>query len=390
MKLCYALLYHDPAQVDRDPEVYLARIRAAHDLPQALAARGHEVSVVHLYPFDATVRKEQVLHRFVAPGTMARCVGKAFARGRPRYTARVTPAWRAISRVLRPRPAVVHFFGTSLHLNLALLMLRRRRSPPVVLHYHGGGAARSPLGRALQRYGFAGAARFVFTTPEQAMAHVRAGLVADPARRVVYLMETSSRFRPMPRPSARQQTGMTGDPVFVWAARLHELKDPLTALRAFARIARTSSHARLYFYYQEDSLLPLLQARVSEDPLLQDRVQFRGKLPYRSMEAVFNSADFLLQASLREHSGCAVLDAMACGVIPVVTDIPSFRVMTGDGAAGILFPPGDDEAMARGILDVPRQQIEARARAVRARFEEQLSFSALARILERIYEEIAP
>jgi glycosyltransferase involved in cell wall biosynthesis len=201
-------------------------------------------------------------------------------------------------------------------------------------------------------------------------------------------METSSRFSPMPRPIARRQTGMVGDPVFLWAARLHPIKDPLTALRGFARIARSLTGAQLYLHYLTDELLPELRAWVAEQPDLRRRVHFGGCLPYERMEFVYNSADFLLQASRREHSGCAVLDAMACGVIPVVTDIPSFRAMTGNGAVGVLFPPGDDESLARQVLDISRDQIDARASTVRSLFEELMSFPSLARRLEHEYEEI--
>jgi glycosyltransferase involved in cell wall biosynthesis len=389
MKLCYALLYFDPGKVDRDLDAYLDAVRAAHDLPQALAARGHEVSVVHLYPFDGSLRREQVEHRFVAPGAAARAIGRTLATGHDERLAPRTPAWRAISRILSSKPDVVHFFGTTLHLNLALLLFRRgRRPPPVVLHCHGGEAARRRAARALQAYGFARTARFVFTTPEQAAMHARARLLDDENRRVRYLMETSSRFGPLSRSSARRQTGMSGDPVFVWTARLHPLKDPATALRGFARIARALRDARLYVYFQADELLPALQAQVREDAVLRRRVHFRGGLPYRSMEAVYNSADFLLQASRREHSGCAVLDAMACGTIPVVTDIPPFRAMTGDGAVGVLFPPGDDEIMARRVLALPADRIATEASAVRAYFDRNLSFPTLARELERMYEQI--
>ena len=103
------------------------------------------------------------------------------------------------------------------------------------------------------------------------------------------------------------------------------------------------------------------------------------------MEAVYSSADFLLQASRREFSGCAVLEAMSCGTIPIVTDIPSFRAMTEGGRYGILFPPGDFAGLARRTLSVDRSRLQAYSAEVRAHFESCLSFSAMAGRLEAVY-----
>jgi glycosyltransferase involved in cell wall biosynthesis len=106
------------------------------------------------------------------------------------------------------------------------------------------------------------------------------------------------------------------------------------------------------------------------------------------MEAIYSSADFLLQGSRREFSGYAVLEAMACGAIPAISDIPSFRAMTCGGRYGVLFPPGDHEALARGVLAVPPGEIPARSVEVRARFERALSFPAMAARLEEVYREL--
>ena len=121
MRLCFALLYRDPQHLDDDPAAALARVRLAHDLPSSLAGRGHDVHVVHLHGFDATYERDGVRHHFVAPGVPARALAAVLTRGSLRNRAQLTPAWRAITRVRRVRPDVVHFFGTSLYLNLALL-----------------------------------------------------------------------------------------------------------------------------------------------------------------------------------------------------------------------------------------------------------------------------
>ncbi len=110
------------------------------------------------------------------------------------------------------------------------------------------------------------------------------------------------------------------------------------------------------------------------------------------MESVFNSADFLLQASrpttpggIVEFSGYVPLEAMACGVIPVVSDIPSFRVMTDGGRVGLLFPCGDHTELARSVLSLTPSDIARLGPAARDHFEQELSFQAMARKLEAVY-----
>ncbi|HEX2282106.1 MAG TPA: glycosyltransferase, partial [Thermomicrobiales bacterium] len=117
-------------------------------------------------------------------------------------------------------------------------------------------------------------------------------------------------------------------------------------------------------------------------------VELRGRARHDEMEAIYSSADFLLQASLREWSGLAVLEAMSCGCIPIVTNIPSFSAMTSDGTYGRLFQPGDAEGLASAALEIDAAERERLSEDVRNRFRESLSFEALARDVERVYLEV--
>lgn len=383
MKVCFAILHYDPAYTE--PETYLSRVPIHRKIPRALAALGYQVDVVHLFPTDIDFVEDGVAYHFVAPGCSARMISGVAGHLSGHDRVLYEPATRAIRRLRTLQPDLIHFHGLTLNWNLFFLLRALGNSaPPIVLHYHGGYPAVSRLGRRIQRFNFDRAARLLFTTRAHAQPFVDAGLL-DGFDRVVELMETSSTFRMRSRDEARRETGMTGAPVFLWVGRLHPVKDPLTALRGFEQILAVWPDARLYLHYLTDELLPELRAFVARRPPLAHAVQFRGRAPFEEMEAIYNSADFLLQASRREFSGCAVLEAMACGVIPVVTDIPSFRAMTDKGGYGILFPPGDAEAMAQGVLAMSRGDIAVRSAAVRAWFERALSFSALARRLDGIY-----
>jgi glycosyltransferase involved in cell wall biosynthesis len=73
----------------------------------------------------------------------------------------------------------------------------------------------------------------------------------------------------------------------------------------------------------------------------------------------------------------------------VVTDIPSFRMMTGGGAIGALWPPGDAPALAatlRRVLARPRAE---QATTVRQYFEQRLSFAAIGRRARAVYRDLA-
>ncbi|MFN8497663.1 MAG: glycosyltransferase family 4 protein [Anaerolineae bacterium] len=388
MRVCYAVLHYDDRVAERDVAAYLARVPIHRALPREMAALGYDVHVVHLYPTDARTMDGGVTHHFVASGRIARGAADIASRLRQRDPALYEPAFRAVEAVRALQPDIVHVHGIGLNLNLFLLSHALGRTPPIVLHYHGGYPAASRVGRALQRANVRRAARLLFTTHAHAQPFIAAGVLAGDER-VVAVMETSSDFAPAPRREARQRTGMAGQPVFLWVGRLAPIKDPLTALAGFERILAAWPQAELYMHYLTDELLPQMRAFCEQRPGLRAHVHFRGVAPYERMPDIYNSADFLLQASRREFSGCAVLEAMSCGVIPVVTDIPSFRAMTDGGCHGALFPPGRPDALAEGALRICPADIPTRSAAVREHFEAALSFAAMARQLAALYESLA-
>jgi glycosyltransferase involved in cell wall biosynthesis len=385
MRVVFALLYYDEAQAAGGPTPYLESEPLDRELGLALAHAGHEVEVVIHFPIDAILDHGRVRVRFVAPGSGAHALG-SLAKRLGRARAYYEPALRAIDAIAAAEADVVHFHGTVMHLNLALLAARLAR-PALVVQHHGGGPAKNPLTWALQRRGLGRADRLLFTSAAQALPFVRAGLLDDTSR-VETALEISTLLRaPLPD-EARRRSGLVGDPIFVSAARLHPDKDPFTALRGFEIIARSWPEARLYLCYLTDELLPALCRYIEERPALAERVRFLGRVPHDEMAAILGSADFLLQASLREVAGYAVVEAMAAGALPVVSRIDAFEEITDGGRHGVLFAPRDPEALARGVLSLEPTELRARRSLLRAHFEDHLSFAALARRLEAIYTQV--
>jgi glycosyltransferase involved in cell wall biosynthesis len=381
------MLHYDPIVTTGDVATYLDRVPIHRELPRELAALGHEVHLVHLYPTDHQVDHAGVTYHFVASSAALRLAAKAVASTRYGDPAEYELGPRAARVVRDLRPDVVHFHGLTLTWNLLLASRTIPRPTPLVLHYHGGYPPRHPLARRALRVGLQRASRYLFTERSQSQPFVASGLIRDPDR-VAELVETSSTFQRHDRRQARRRTRMVGDPVFVWTGRLHPIKDPVTALLGFEHIVAAWPGAQLYLYYLSDGLLPELQALVRARPGLAGHVHFRGRVTSDQMQDIYNSADFFLQASHREFSGCALLEAMACGVIPVVTDIPSFRKITANGRFGVLFTPGDPRALAGAALSQNVGNVEATSREIRQYFEQTISFQAMARQLDQIYQEL--
>jgi glycosyltransferase involved in cell wall biosynthesis len=280
---------------------------------------------------------------------------------------------------------VIHFHGLMSSLNLFwLLHSLGKNGPPIIGHYHGGYPSNNRIVRRLQAHNLERLAFGLFTTHEHANPFVESQMLKR--EQVAELMEVSTAFRRQPRDRARESTGMQGWPVFLWAGRLDPIKDPMVALRGFEIIADRWPDARLYLYYLDEGLLPEMKTYVRARLSLDDRVHFRGRASYGDMEAIYSSADFLLQSSKREFSGYAVLEAMVCGAVPIVTDIPSFRAMTEDGRHGILFPVGDHRELARRVFAFDLGSLVRESEEVQAHFDEALSFRAMAEQLEAVYQ----
>ncbi len=170
--------------------------------------------------------------------------------------------------------------------------------------------------------------------------------------------------------------------------RLNANKDPLTVLAGFERIVAPHPDASLTMVFGSDELLPHVQERLSASPALGRRVRLVGYVPPARLPAYYSAADIFVLGSHHESCGYALIEACACGAVPVVTSIPAFRAITGNGARGALWPPGDAAGLAHALLEMARRDFDAlRAEMVR-HFVRDLSWAAVGRRALDIYAEV--
>ena len=100
-------------------------------------------------------------------------------------------------------------------------------------------------------------------------------------------------------------------------------------------------------------------------------------------------ADLFVVGSHHEGSGYAVMEACACGAMPVVTRIPTFAILTGSGSIGALWAPGNAADCARALVDAGRLDLIAERARVMDHFERELSWDAVGRRAMEIYEAVS-
>jgi glycosyltransferase involved in cell wall biosynthesis len=375
------LLVNPAYEAALDPEALLDRYDTLTGWGEALLAAGAlEVVALQRFSRDVDLTRGGVRYWF----------RKDYAGPQPRPWTRPRQLLRSVSE---SGVDVVHANGLVFP---TFLWQLRRALPvfvPIVVQHHAGGPPRLDTGprTGLRRFawkrGLAGASAFFFTAVEQAEPWRRAGLLR-PDQKVHAILESSRRVRRVPRAEATRRTGLRGQPAVLWVGRLVPAKDPVSVLEGFALALASLPEAQLTFVYQSDALLAALRQRLAGDPLLAERVHFFGAVAPDSLADILSSADIFVLGSRDEGSGYALLEALASGLVPVVTDIPAFRALTGGGTLGALWPPGDAIALAKALVAVGKRPMGPQSDAVRRHFDAHLSWAAVGRRALVLYRDV--
>jgi glycosyltransferase involved in cell wall biosynthesis len=351
----------------KTPDALLDAYHTLTEWSTALSAAGASVSVVQRFHADATIERDGVTYRFVRD------------REVPWLSTTSAPP-EFIDAVVAQRADVIHVNGLIFPAVIAALREKAGQDATIIAQHHGGEFPIRGSGfigawqRRGWRRGLADANAISFTAADQADTWQQAGLLSG--QPIVEIVEASTSLRPAPRERARAIAGVDGDPVILWVGRLTTNKDPLTVVDGVERAMGSIDGARLLMIFGDDTLLPDVEARVSQSRVLRDIVTLVGRVDRNEMPNYYGAADVYVSGSHAEGSGYALIEAMAAGLIPVVTDIPSFRVIAGD--AGRFWSSGDPDSLALAIGDAWKGDRDLQRAAVSKQFDEHLSWPAIA------------
>jgi glycosyltransferase involved in cell wall biosynthesis len=236
-------------------------------------------------------------------------------------------------------------------------------------------------GRGIRKFLQKRADKFIgayhFTSMGNAKPWRDAGIIRDPSK-CREIPSGSAGFQPQKKDRSREKLKMGEGPNFIWIGRLNANKDPLTLLSAFGKYLTDHPSAKLYMIYQEDDLLEEIKNILEQNAGLKKAVNLQGYVPHEELETWLSAADFYISASRTEGGSIALLEAMACGCIPIVTNIPASTQVIGSGKFGLLFQPGDAEDLYWQLLESRKIDQNSYSARLIAHFEKEYSFAAIA------------
>ncbi|MCM3874269.1 MAG: glycosyltransferase family 4 protein [Pyrinomonadaceae bacterium] len=242
----------------------------------------------------------------------------------------------------RHRIAVAHiavFSGPAfIWAEVSSLMMRAVRRP-YVLSLHGGNlpkfAARWPsrMRRLLES-----AAKVVTPSPFlfEKMSEYRCDLTLFPNPIDLSCYDFTLRKR--------------ANPKLVWMRAFHNIYNPALAPKVLALLMHDLPDACLTMIGPDtnDASLKSTQ-RTAAEVGVSDRLSLPGRIPKQAVSAWLNRGDVLLNTTNIDNTPVSLLEAMACGLCIVSTNVGGIPYLLEDGLDALLVPPDNPEAMAAAV-----------------------------------------
>jgi len=128
---------------------------------------------------------------------------------------------------------------------------------------------------------------------------------------------------------------------------LEDIYAPQRVLALFAGVAADWPDARLVVA-NSGSLSEALRRRAAELGL-SDRIEFVGRLDAATQSAFYARARWYVSVPRSDSVSVSVLEAMAHGCIPLLSDLPANRELVRDGANGLIVPDGQAALSAAAL-----------------------------------------
>ena len=138
-------------------------------------------------------------------------------------------------------------------------------------------------------------------------------------------------------------------PLQIVSLRGHQTNYNIDVLiQAMAEVTKAEPKAQLIVAGEgpETEGLRMLSSSLGIDK----NVHFVGQLPHEAVQKYLNESSISASVPSSDATAVSLLETMACGSFPIVTDLPANREWIEDNVNGLLVPIKDSKALAEAII----------------------------------------
>lgn len=180
-------------------------------------------------------------------------------------------------------------------------------------------------------------------------------------------------------------------PKLIWVRSFHNLYNPTLAIQLIADLQQEYPDIELTMVGPDKGDGSFQATKQAADQLgVADRVRFTGGVPKKQIPDHLSQADVFINTTNFDNTPVSVLEAMACGLCVVSTDVGGMPHLVNHNENALLVPPNDVTAMAEAVRRVLSEAgLASRLSQNSNAFTDQFDWPAILPKWVRLFSEVS-
>ena len=174
---------------------------------------------------------------------------------------------------------------------------------------------------------------------------------------------------------------VTTVPKLVWLRAFQKIYNPVLAIKVLSCLVERGFDASLVMVGPDlgDGSLEEVKQLIRQKGI-EKRVEIPGQIPKSDVNKWLNKGDILLNTPFVDNTPVSVIEAMACGLCVVSTDVGGMPYLMDNDVDGLLVAPDQVEAMTNAVCRI----------LLEPELSEKLSYNARTKIEKFNWSNILP
>lgn len=152
----------------------------------------------------------------------------------------------------------------------------------------------------------------------------------------------------------RNKLGLGDEPVVLSFRGIHPIYNQETILNAIHEVLRMIPNVKLVLinFNPDPSYRKQMEASIRSLAIREHVIWIEKAIPWEKMADIYRMADVGVSVPSSDSAPVSLLEAWACGLPVIASDLPALREWIMPGENGLLVPVGDSKALSEAILQI--------------------------------------